>query len=260
MGAYLRAARRKRRVSIERAAEETRIRPDFLMRMESDEFDFLAPTYVRGFLRSYARYLHADPEPLMKEFDARFGTGRVDTAQIAALDRRNEKSFSFPGRKMSSWKLAAVITGAVLLILAVVGIFHDPKTDHATTVANVSPSALPSPVASPSVVPSGTPSPAASPSDSGKIAFDNGIDLVIEASKGDCWISIQEDGRDVTGAGGRLMAQGEQATFKARKKIEMRLGYPQGVDLIVNGQNIGSPGGSRPINLVLPDDIASFRT
>ncbi|MGH2730893.1 MAG: helix-turn-helix domain-containing protein, partial [Actinomycetota bacterium] len=56
MGAYLRAARRRRRVSIERAAEDTRIRAGFLMRMESDEFDFLAPAYVRGFLRSYARY------------------------------------------------------------------------------------------------------------------------------------------------------------------------------------------------------------
>ena len=55
MGAYLRAARRRRRVSIERAAEETRIKADFLMRMESDEFDFLAPAYVRGFLRTYGR-------------------------------------------------------------------------------------------------------------------------------------------------------------------------------------------------------------
>ena len=43
IGDFLRAARRKRRVSIERAAEETRIRADYLMRMESDEMDFLAP-------------------------------------------------------------------------------------------------------------------------------------------------------------------------------------------------------------------------
>src|SRR5687767_14256651 len=73
MGAYLRAARRRRRVSIERAAEDTRIRPDYLMRMESDEFDFLSPTDVRGFLKTYSRFLQVDPDPLLQEFDRRFG-------------------------------------------------------------------------------------------------------------------------------------------------------------------------------------------
>ena len=65
MGAYLRAARSRRRVSIDRAAEQTRIRADFLMRMESDEFDFLAPAYVRGFLKTYARFLRVEPERLV---------------------------------------------------------------------------------------------------------------------------------------------------------------------------------------------------
>ena len=66
MGAYLRAARRRRRISIDRAAEDTKIRADFLMRMESDEFDFLAPAYVRSFLKTYARFLRLDPGPLHK--------------------------------------------------------------------------------------------------------------------------------------------------------------------------------------------------
>src|SRR3989337_168849 len=78
-GALLRTARRKRRVSIERAAEETRIRADFLMRMESDEFDFLAPAYVRGFLKTYARFLRVDPDPLLEQFDRRYGS-RIDTS------------------------------------------------------------------------------------------------------------------------------------------------------------------------------------
>src|SRR5919112_2159746 len=82
IGDFLRAARRKRRVSIERAAEETRIRADYLMRMESDEFDFLAPAYVRGFLKTYARFLRLNAEPLLEDFDRRFGSGRFETQQI----------------------------------------------------------------------------------------------------------------------------------------------------------------------------------
>src|SRR5688572_31869101 len=88
MGDYLRAARRRRRVSIERAAEDTKIQAKFLMQMESDEFDFMAAAYVRGFLRTYARYLRVEPDPLIKEFDRRFGY-RVDTAQIMAAQRRS---------------------------------------------------------------------------------------------------------------------------------------------------------------------------
>lgn len=243
-------------MSIERAAEETRIRPDFLMRMESDEFDFLAPTYVRGFLKSYARYLHADPEPLMTEFDARFGGGRVDTAQIAALEQHGKKQFNIPARRISSWTLAAAVTGGALVLLALVGIFNNPDADKTPTVANATQSPKSSPSVEPSINPSASPTPEESPTDDGVIVFDNGINLVINASKGDCWISVQEDGRDVTnGAGGRLMAQGETARFEARKSLQIRLGFPQGVELIVNGHDIGSPGGTDAIDITLPDDI-----
>ncbi len=121
MGAYLRFARRKRRISIERAAEQTRIRPDFLMRMESDEFDFLAPAYVRGFLKTYARFLRVDPGPLLEEFDHRYG-GRIDTSQIVALERHGRRN-SPPRRKLAgSWTVAAAVAAAFLMILGVVGL------------------------------------------------------------------------------------------------------------------------------------------
>jgi hypothetical protein len=252
MGAYLRAARRSRRVSIERAAEETRIRPDFLMRMESDEFDFLAPTYVRGFLKSYARYLHADPQPLMTEFDARFGTGQVATSQIAALERQGRERFSLPGARISSWKLAAAITGGVLVLLALIGVLTAPE-DKSPPVASASSSPSPSTEVSPSAEPSASISPSETPPNDGEIAFDDGIKLVILASKGDCWIRVTEDG-EVVNEG--LVPQGERMSFQATDRLEMLLGFPQGVELIVNGQNVGTPpGGSDPVTIVLPDDI-----
>ncbi len=83
LGAFLRAARRRRRVSIERAADQTRIRSDYIMRMESDEFDFLAPAYVRGFLRTYARFLRVDPTPLLAEFAHTFGREHLEQIRTA---------------------------------------------------------------------------------------------------------------------------------------------------------------------------------
>src|ERR671911_554713 len=112
MGAYLRAARRKRRVGMERAAEETRIRADFLMRMESDEFDFLAPAYVRSFLKNYARYLRIQTEPMLEEFDRQHGRTKLDTAQILALEKRAKSSR--PRRVLNSWATAAIIAIGIM--------------------------------------------------------------------------------------------------------------------------------------------------
>jgi cytoskeletal protein RodZ len=239
-------------VSIERAAEETRIRPDFLMRMESDDFDFLAPAYVRGFLRSYARYLHADPEPLMAEFDARFGAGRVDTAQIAALEKQSRNRYAAAGPKISSWKLAAAVAGGLLVVLAIIGLLQSPD-EGTPPVASSSPS--PEASASPSAEANPSVSPSSEPSSPGRITFADGIDLVIFARKGDCWISVEEDGVDATN-GGFVVSQGDKIKFRADDSLSMRLGFPKGVELIVNGQNVGSPpGGVDPIDLELPDDI-----
>jgi hypothetical protein len=257
MGAYLRAARLARRVSIDRAAEETRIRPDFLKRMESDEFDYLAPAYVRGFLRSYAKYLRIDPEPLIVEFETRYGGGKIETAQIAALERHGKKQTA-PRKRMGSWSMAAALAGGVLVILAIVGILQgddnrpkDPAVAIETPDEQVSPSPSPEPSES-AVEPTVTPTPEITPD--GDINFDDGIDLVILANKGDCWIEVASDG--VTQEIGRVMAEGEKARFSAEDEMAIELGFPDGVELVVNGRNIGTPiGGSDPIDLVLPDDI-----
>lgn len=249
MGAYLRAARRRRRISIEKAAEETRIRADYLMRMESDEFDFLAPTYVRGFLKSYARYLRLDEKPMIEAFDDRYGT-KVDTSQIVALERHGKKNAGQPPRKLNSWGMAAVLAASVILMLAVVGLFQGDEDDP-SPVARSEQSLSPTPEQ-----PEETVTPDAEPTDE-DIAVGDGVTVEVVARYADCWVLGAEDGTEVT-PGGEIIQKGESLTFTADKKVFLRLGFPAGVELIVNGQNLGSPGGDDPVNLNLPDDIDTF--
>ncbi len=71
IGTTLRAARVKRGLSIEQAAQDTRISRKFLEAIEAEDFGALpAPVYVRGFLRSYANYLRIDPLPLLDQVNA----------------------------------------------------------------------------------------------------------------------------------------------------------------------------------------------
>lgn len=220
------------------------------MRMESDEFDFLAPAYVRSFLKSYARFLHLDPGPLVTEFDRRYGAQKFETAQIAALERRAK---TVPKqRKLNSWVTAAAVSLVVLVALAIVGLAtgkeeEDPRRD----VAQVQPSAAPEDeVVTEEAEPTPTPSP-----DETFIAFTDGIELEVIATGADCWLEVYADGELLYY---ETLAAGESELFTAEEKMAVRLGYPAGIELIVNGKNIGSPGGQDPIELVLPDDVESY--
>ena len=228
---------------MERAAEETRIRQAYLMRMESDEFDFMAPAYVRGFLKTYARFLRVDPDPLLAEFDSRYG-GRIDTSQIVALERNGKRNDPSRRRPASSWTVAAVIAASFLLILGVVGLLtgnEAPSRETRLTEAEQSPS--PSPEASPS--PSTTEA-----EDDPVVAIEDGIELEIVATQ-DCWTMVATDGGQPTT---QTILAGESMTFTAEEEVFVRLGYPEGVELFLNGESIGSPGGVDPVNLTFPDD------
>lgn len=255
MGEYLHEARRKRRISIERAAEDTRIKKEFLIRMESDEFDFLAPAYVRGFLRTYARFLHVDPQPILDEFDRRHEAA-VDASQIVALQRRARKIPKQPVR-LNRAALLGLGVLLILTVLAVVGLAagpDEPRRD-ATGVAAASPRPrltviTPTPAARP------TPSTTAVPIATGATpSFADGITVEIVAAEDDCWVEVTSDGTIVFS---ETIATGGAESFEAESEMTLVLGFPAGVELIVNGTNVGAPGGVDPVKLTLPDDFGSL--
>ena len=252
IGAYLRAARRKRRFSIDRAAEQTRIRPDYLMRMESDEFDFLAPAYVRGFLKTYARFLRVDPDPLLDEFDHLYNPARFETSQIVALERHGRRHTPRE-KRMSSWSIAATVAAAAILILAVVGIVTNPEdaTDNQpdNVAAENDDEASPSP--SPEVTPEATPTVP----DEEVVAFADGVDLQIDATNGDCWVDITADGENIFSG---MLVQGDSQTFEAEKTMDVVLGFAAGVELTINGRDVGSPGVPDVFTFKLPKDFESL--
>lgn len=253
MGAYLRAARTEQRVSLERAAQDTKIKADFLMRMESDEFDFIAPAYARGFLRSYARFLGLDEAPFLEEFDRRFGTGPVDTVQMVAADRGKQKKVK-DHSPFSRWTIVLVLAAGVLLALALIGIFAPkPNRDRAQRAAAQA-TASPSPAETPKEKKSPRPSPSPSPEEDLFLA--DGIQLTVEATQGDCWVDIDADGMDEFA---ETLTFGESMTFEAEEEMSVVLGAPASVELILNGEDFGSPPTEEAgaLSFTLPDDFGT---
>lgn len=66
MGARLRRAREAAGISVEDAAAQLRLSPRQVLALESEQFELLpGRTFVRGFVKNYARLLELDPEPLL---------------------------------------------------------------------------------------------------------------------------------------------------------------------------------------------------
>ena len=78
LGERFRAAREARGLTLSDVAEQIRIRSVYLAAIEDENWTAIgAPVYVRGFLRTYARFLGLDPEESVAAFNGEVGGGRL---------------------------------------------------------------------------------------------------------------------------------------------------------------------------------------
>lgn len=71
VGSLLREARQARGLSLDEAARVTRLGKNYLIALESDEFDKLPNlAYARGFIRAYAGFLGLSADDLLRRYDA----------------------------------------------------------------------------------------------------------------------------------------------------------------------------------------------
>ena len=74
LGERFRAAREERGLTLSEVGEQLRIRSVYLSAIEEENWKAIgAPVYIRGFLRTYARFLGLDPEEAVGEFNTASG-------------------------------------------------------------------------------------------------------------------------------------------------------------------------------------------
>lgn len=154
IGTRLEEARKKRGVSLREASEATKIRSDYLQKLEDGSFDLgLPPIYVRGFLRNYARYLKLDPAKMMEDYEAhqysqgtrqqrrepKESLGRVELGEreAAATQQpftRNEPQETPPFEIPSGfWLKIGLIAGGIsvvaILLVVIIRLATSPKPE-----------------------------------------------------------------------------------------------------------------------------------
>ena len=119
IGTTLRQARERRQLGLDRCEAETKIRARYLRALEDEDFDVLpGPTFVRGFLRSYAHHLGLDGQLFVDEYNSRHFDPRDDDVfprrRPTARERRNRKRESH----IILIAIVAIVALAVLVIAA----------------------------------------------------------------------------------------------------------------------------------------------
>lgn len=235
LGERFRAAREARSLSLSDVAEQIRIRSVYLASIEEENWNAIgAPVYIRGFLRTYARFLGIDPEEAVAAFN------RTQPVMPSALGLpATEQPSVEPASRRGSvlvWVAAAV---AVLLIAFVV--YNEFTMRRGAATADVSQaSAQPSPTAEASagagVTASPPPPAAASPAGAGADATKT-LALVLSAPS---WLRVTVDG-SVSMEG--TFPAGTTKTFHGKSAL-VRIGNAGGVKIYVDGKDVGTLGKS----------------
>lgn len=239
LGERYRAAREARGLSLSDVSEQIRIRSVYLAAIEEERWSAIgAPVYIRGFLRTYARFLGLDPEEVVADFNAAV----APPAREPEGDERPAAARRSPLR--GSWLVGIAALVAALLVAFVVYNELTMRRENASPVAvataavTAAPSsagAAPSPAGS--LGPGGvSPSPGASggvPAAAGA----NSIALVFSAPS---WLRVTVDG-NVSMEG--TFPAGTSKTFHGRKAL-VRLGNAGGVEIYVDGKPVGKLGKS----------------
>jgi cytoskeleton protein RodZ len=110
LGAILRTEREKRGLSLDQVASETKLRSQLIDALENEAWGKLPhPAFVRGFIRTYAKVLGADGRELVGKYE-RLMSARTGPIVPLAVPRRSLKGWYLAAI------LAVVLVGIVFLL------------------------------------------------------------------------------------------------------------------------------------------------
>ena len=228
LGALITKSRTDARLSIDDLAKVTNIPSTLLRDMENNNFAKCGgETYARGHLRNMAAKLGVDERIFLELFENEV---TAPAKPIRELLNENNVTMPYQEPKRISWKVLAAGSAAVLVLFAGAQIFFLNSDNSNVPEIIVTTSTTPSNSASESAAPS----VAASPETTG------GVTVELAATRGTTWLYATNENGEVLFSG--KVRQGTSKTFSEAAQVNLRVGNAGGVDISVNGKDVGSIG------------------
>ena len=238
IGDTLAEARRQAGLTISQVSERTRIRETIIRGIERGDFSACGGDfYARGHIRSIAKVVGIDPDPLIREYDAAHGAPH---AIRAAEVFEPSTPIQLKERRRLNWSVAMVVALAVIVGFVVYhAVSSGPGTKATPAAAEQTPSVHPSATHHPT-----TPPPTPTPTTTSRELI---IKLAVKSEP--CWVEFTNSASGAYLTQATLQA-GQTQTWTFKHAVDMQLGNPGAVVLTVNGKNRGSPGSvGNPITL-----------
>ena len=233
IGDTLAEARRQAGLTVTQVSQRTCIRETIIRGIERGDYSACGGDfYARGHIRSVARAVGVDPEPLIREYDQTQGAPRA----ISAADVFEPATpIKIRERRRPNWSAAMA-----LALAAIVGfvVYHFVSASPAAPTASHTGATTRNATKH---HPTSTPSPA-------QTTLTNGVVIRLSATE-NCWVML-------TTASGKqiyegIVSAGSSKHWTEKQAVSLMLGNPEGVALTVNGRNPVPAGSTQPVTLTL---------
>jgi len=291
IGGRLKEARRKKGFSLDDVRSRLRIHRDILERMERDEFRGMpgGMVYTKGFLKQYAQFLELNGSEIISEFESlglqkpniELMIGSRPKPADPAEKERKRRETRHTLRKLRRLRgelrrrllpVLPHILGALLVLWALFSLVgwvqsvmkDNPQTERpqrpaptvqtpaGRTLPQAKPAAVKPAAAQPAPAPAQPPEPKNylnSPASGNYpvIRDRDPMNLQVKATK-DVWLRVSADGKVEFES---ILKIGDNRSWRAEQNFELKLGRPEGTNLVLNGYLIGKPRGGQAKNVRL---------
>ncbi|MBO8130770.1 MAG: DUF4115 domain-containing protein [Candidatus Marinimicrobia bacterium] len=267
---YLELKKRREELglSLDQISERTKINKKYLEAFEKGDFTILPETYIRLFLRSYAKELDFDPDKIIEEYVS-YKSQKDESVQISKKKEPLKKEKEKPERKREKTGIdipttVIVILMIIFLITIIKQVVEDRKkvnTEPTNKAQTIQKNAQQKP-ADTTVSKSTLITPAyTQKTDTTKIKVEPTVSE--PTSKIDsfsvrivildtCWIEIMKDNNPPYDY---IYYPENTKTLYAKNTIMLRIGKPAGVKIYFNGQDLGKIGENGiPVKLTITKD------
>jgi len=228
LGALIAKSRTAARLSVEQLSKLTNIPTIVLRDIENDNFAKCGgEAYARGHLRNIAAKVGVDERIFLELFEQEV---TAPAKPIRELLNENNVTMPYQEPKRISWKLLAVGSVATLLLFAGAQIIF----------SNINANNEPEEMVASSVAPTNPASETAAPSSPTSPEIIGGVSVELVASRGATWLYATNEIGKVLFSG--QVNQGERKSFSEATQVNLRVGNAGGVDISVNGEDVGSIG------------------
>jgi transcriptional regulator with XRE-family HTH domain len=244
IGDTLAEARRQAGLTVTQVSQRTCIRETIIRGIERGDYSACGGDfYARGHIRSVARAVGADPEPLIREYDQTQGAPRA----ISAADVFEPATpIKIRERRRPNWSAAMVLALAVLVGLVVYHVVSSGSRAKPAASSGSSGSQHPGTTTHRSVAKHPPrPKPTSSPLPA---TLDNDVVIHLSATE-NCWVELTTASGQQIYEG--IVYAGTSKHWTETQAVSLMLGNPGGVSLTVNGRDPVPAGSTQPVTLSL---------